>query len=503
MPAFEALHYADRIRLVNPDGDVGVATLWAEVDAIGRIFTGLGIDLSPDTSRIAVLANLYGDGLPQMLRNLLWNPQIRHILVLGHDLSGSGVELENLLTLGAERVERYGEPKFLIRGTNRTIDTLVDPGELMGDIAVTRLAGKHTAPAVQAAVSAFFAGLPAPRPPTRVRREVPLPSFTPSYFPSEPRGHVVVRRTPLDAWEEVVFRLVRFGIPHALGRDRRRLELQNLKVVIGEPGDDRDEDLRAHGLSLERMRAYQARILDATLPDGLSYTYGNRMRGHFRRGHGTPEDLVAVVAGRLKAQPASRHAYLTLWDNRVDTLAAEGDSSPCLATLFFRVFEERLTLTATFRAHNTMSAWLENAYGLMAIQAYVAREAGVPAGAITVISHSISINPDDTEGMGRALAIARAKTSDRERDRASGKERMREDPHGYFAFTIDRERRLIVVHFKKDGELLHTYTGRTAQEIETQIARDEAISLISHALFVGRELYRHERLLQSAGNDTP
>jgi hypothetical protein len=32
------------------------------------------------------MSNLYGDGLHQMLRNLLYNPQIRHLIAIGEDL---------------------------------------------------------------------------------------------------------------------------------------------------------------------------------------------------------------------------------------------------------------------------------------------------------------------------------------------------------------------------------------------------------------------------------
>jgi hypothetical protein len=42
--------------------------------------------LGPIASWIVVMSNLYGDGLHQMLRNLLYNPQIRHLIAIGEDL---------------------------------------------------------------------------------------------------------------------------------------------------------------------------------------------------------------------------------------------------------------------------------------------------------------------------------------------------------------------------------------------------------------------------------
>ena len=47
------------------------------------------MDLDPATSPIAVFGNLYGNGLREMLRNLLYNPQIQVLLICGNNRSGS------------------------------------------------------------------------------------------------------------------------------------------------------------------------------------------------------------------------------------------------------------------------------------------------------------------------------------------------------------------------------------------------------------------------------
>ena len=75
----------------------------------------------------------------------------------------------------------------------------------------------------------------------------------------------------------------------------------------------------------------------------------------------------------------------------------EGKVAPASCPLFFRKFEDKLTLTATFRTHNAMDAWPMNFYGLMAIQNWVAKKAGIAPGAITVISHSMSIDPKELD----------------------------------------------------------------------------------------------------------
>jgi thymidylate synthase len=140
-----------------------------------------------------------------------------------------------------------------------------------------------------------------------------------------------------------------------------------------------------------------------------------------------------------------------------------------------------------------MDAWLENFYGLMAIQGYVAERVGIPPGAITVFSHSISISPD---ALDRAKPIARAKRTDDWIDPVTGKREPRYDYHGNFTVTVDLESRELVVHHSYQGMTLTEYRGRSAEELEDQLARDCALSEISHALYLGRELARKEALLK-------
>ncbi|QQR69297.1 MAG: hypothetical protein IPI58_01015 [Alphaproteobacteria bacterium] len=494
--SFEPLYYKERLNLINPTGDVGVATLWTPVNTAVDYMKNLGIDLGPETSRIAVVANLYGDGLAQMIRNLLWNPQIRHLLIFGQPLTEAGAELENLLTLGAEPVEDMGQKRLLIRGTDRKLDSHFDPSLLQGYYKIKRY-GKPSLPETKQGVGTFFSDLPPPVPAARDRIEAPLPQFKPNFFPSEARSHTITRRRPLDAWEEVVCRIMRFGVPSVAGVTKQRLELQNLKVVITEPVEDRDEDLRPYGYSREKFARYQQEFLCGDVPEDVQYTYGSRMRGGWPGLDGRTDDAVTFIANKLAESPSERSAFISIWHTPEDLFAPEERSRPCLASLFFRVFQGHLTLNATFRLHNVMSAWLMNVYGLIALQREVAEKAGgLPIGPITVVSQSISIDPDSQDRFAVAQQILANKIDDLELDRETGKRILREDPNGYFTFTTDNETSEIVVDLKMGGETLQRYRGKTAESVENQISRDNAISDIGHALYVGRQLAIMEQRLK-------
>ncbi|MGR9053182.1 MAG: thymidylate synthase [Gammaproteobacteria bacterium] len=490
---FEALYYGDRLKIVNPAGDVGVTTLWSRIDQMTDALAELGIDLSPETSRISVVGNLFGNGLPHMLRNLLWNPQIRYLVVAGSNLSGSKEELVHFFEQGLEQVEFLGDTAHRIKGTQRMIDGALEPHYFAEKPSILAL-GKISEQDTKTAIASFFRTLPPPQTPIAERIAIEIPETSVQQYPSEPRNHTVLRDTPLDAWKELVFRLMRFGQRTQLKKGKR-IELQNVKVVIERPQEEADTELADYGFSLASFKRYQQSILNPDKPEDQPYSYGNRMRAYFFH-RGAPVDSLAVAVERLSTDPETRHAYVSLWDNSRDL--PEGHECPCLVSLFFRRFDGKLTLTATFRTHNGMTAWLENVYGLMAIQRYVAERTHMETGAITVISHSISIAEDV---MDKAKRVADAKETEEQIDPDTGKREPRYDYNGNFTVTIDTATREIVVQHSFSGMTLTEYRGKNAETLEKQIARDHAVSEISHALYLGREIARKEAALKKHAKD--
>ncbi|MBF0175924.1 MAG: hypothetical protein HQL63_03630 [Magnetococcales bacterium] len=511
---FLPLYFKDRLQAINPLGDVGVVTLWTPVERVRQQFVAWSVDLQPETSRVAVMGNLYGNGLPELLRNLAWNPQIRHLLVLGRNLSGSREELTAFFHAGLETTLFLGTSTWRIVGTQRKIDGLVTPELFGGRIAVTPL-GSLRDPETQPGVAHFFAHLPPPQPVQGERLDFPLPVLTVQHHPSEPLAHTVVGLTPMAAWRELIFRIVRFGHRTRL-RKGERIELPNVKVIVKRPVEETAETLSRHGFSLDRFRAYQKRIMDPTPPQEESYTYGNRLRGYFRptladtgdpdaaaipgwgfpaEGQAAPLDGLELAITHLRADPETRNAYISLWDNSRDLLP-ETHGHPCLVTLFLRKFAGALHLTATFRSHNAMDAWPENCYGLMAIQARIAEAVALPCGPLTIFSHSISVDP---LAMERAQAVAKAWSDAGGLDPEAAPHGLRPDPHGEFQITTDPVTREIVLQHSFEGQRLTEYRGRTPMELERQLVRDMAVADISHALYLGREIARHVDRVQDDG----
>jgi hypothetical protein len=494
--AFAPLHYADRVHVVNPHGDVGVVTLWSPYRTVERkLRAEAPTVLDPARSRVAAVANLYGDGLFAMLANLLHNPQIRHLVALGQDLGlGTCDEIAAFLADGVEEGELLGRPVRRIAGTTRLLPDApgFDVERLRSTLSFHAL-GRLGTPGLADRLTALLDDLPRlPPAGPRVAVALPDPAGDVAFRPSEPQAHQVVRRSPLDCWEELVVRTMRFGRPVELDSGPRR-ELLNAKAVVTGAADDPDDALERYGFDPARFRAYQREILDPVLPEGIAYTYGNRLRGHFPQGEGT--DALATVAARLRAEPRTRRAYVTLWDDTADLAGPDDRSTPCLTTLWFRLVDDRLALTATYRAHNLLTAWLMNVYGLAAIQAHVAEGAGLPAGPITVVSHSLGIDPRSSR-LPVAEAVAAAWTRDDDVDRRTGKASLREDPNGYFEVSADAERGVVVADHRFAGVLVKRYEAERATTVEQQVAADMAVTLPSHAMWLGRQLTLAEQRLR-------
>jgi len=455
---------------VNPYGRIGILTLWSKIDFIEQKLADFDIDLDPKTSKIAAIGNLFGNGIPHLLRNLLYNPQIRDLIICGSNKSGSAEEIIAFFENGLELTDYLGERMIKIKGTNRIIDDLVKPEMFAEKPRISRFDDKDIAIKLHNYIQSCT-----PNTPISVDRiEIALPEVEILRYPSEPRNHNIVKDSPLEAWQELIFRLVRFGhLAHLRKGDRQ--ELQNVRVVVRQPKNDNQESLSKYNYSLDELIQYQHDMLIGPLPQDHSYTYGNRIREYYGF------DALGKFAKRLKENPEDRDCYLALWDSHLDI---DADDAPCLVSLFFRVFDGKLTLTATYRTHNAIDAWLKNVYGLMKAQEIVANEVGIEIGPLTVISHSISVDPSRYDF---AQSVANSKGFSIEMD-----------ANGQFTISVDHEAEEIVVHHTSDEGLpLHEYRSKHAERIQHELNRDCAISDINHAMYIGRQLAKAQICLET------
>ncbi|MFQ3548691.1 MAG: thymidylate synthase [Armatimonadota bacterium] len=467
---FKPIYFADKIKIINPFGRLGVVTLWSKLDYVENVFNELKIPLD-ENSPIAVMGNLYGNGLPHLLRNLLYNPQIRDIVLCGSDLSGSAIELINFFRLGIDTENSLGKSITKIKGTQRILDSLVTPDMFEEKPRFVQVGDLRNSESKEALVNFIRMFQPIPCASNkRIKIDIPQPEIL--HKPSEPRAHTIVKDTPLKAWQELIFRLINFGrLVHLRKGDRQ--ELQNVKVVIRCPCEDDAKELEKYNFTLDSLRKYQEDMLNPQTPIDQPYTYGNRIGKYYGF------DALEKFAEKLNKNPQDRDCYLALWDSHLDI---DAEDAPCLVSLFFRVFEDELTLTATYRTHNALDAWLKNIYGLMYAQKTVAEKTGFEVGALTVISHSISIDPARYD-FAKLIADSKGFSVDL-------------DPNGYFNISIDGKD-VIVKHFSPEGVLIKEYKSDKIERLQHEINRDGIISEIGHAIYIGRQLQKAEYCIKN------
>ena len=220
--------------------------------------------------------------------------------------------------------------------------------------------------------------------------------------------------------------------------------------------------------SVWRSSGYQRRILDPEKPPDLGYTYGNRLRGYFRRDGETgrfsgdrrpaPQGK-ARIAPRLyramgqHARPARRHRHSLLRLGVLQEVRWQADADRDLP-----LPQRDGGWPKTFMAdrHPTLRRG----------------QGGHGARPADGVSHSISI---DVSSLEKARKIASSKES----DEVYAGHRQARPPHG-------SERR--VHHHIRPGDVgdrsrallqrdeVGEYRGKSAEEIERQLARDVAIS---------------------------
>ncbi len=78
-----------KIKIINPHKTLGIVTLWSSVDYIERLIVQNGINLH---DHFCAIGTLYGNGLREILRNMLFNQHV-DIIALGRNRNGSWDDL--------------------------------------------------------------------------------------------------------------------------------------------------------------------------------------------------------------------------------------------------------------------------------------------------------------------------------------------------------------------------------------------------------------------------
>jgi thymidylate synthase len=473
--------YKDSMLVIgNPESQVAICSLWTKKELVSEKL---------NLGKIAVIGNLYSPrkGISFLIRNILANPRIRYLVVCGLDNSGSGQVLVDLFKNGFEKIQDSESDKYywrIVSDIENRIDIEIEEEAVKSfrqGVELIDLRKESDYAKIQEVIDSLDQNLPpfAAKPlvfPAPPKEEVNI-------FPSEPTAHIVRGEKIAEVWLRILNEILRFGITDKTSYQNRQKEIIDLVSVIS------DED--PNNLYIpdwlpnneEHLKNYLPTILTGICPAGSSYTYGSRMRSYFG------VDQVQKVIDEIKKEKYTRRAVINLLDPKVDS---GSKNPPCLNHCWFRVQDDKLYLVATLRSNDMFEAWPENAFGLRMLQDLVYKEIvktypEIKLGDLVMHSLSAHIYDDAWEDAKQVI--------EKHYNRVVPHPRNVRDFRGNFIIKVENKE-IVVEHYSPDEILLNTYKGKTAMPIYLRMSRDGAVSVVSHALYLGTELQKAETAIK-------
>lgn len=469
--------YKDKMLIIgNLESRVAVCTLWTKKEMVAKML---------NLEKISVIGNLYSPkkGVSFLIRNILANPNIRYLVVCGLDNSGSGQVLINFANNGFKKIEDK-ESGFsywkIIGDVDGRIDIEIEKESLeifRKNVNIIDLRKEKNLKNIQIAIDNLDQNIPA-----FASKPYIFPDFQKGNvgsFPAESSAHVIRGEKIAEIWLRILDYILRFGKTDQTSYQNKQKEIIDLVSVVA--GEDPENLYIPRWLpnDAEHMKKYAPTVLTGVCPAGAAYTYGSRIHTYF--GVNQVQDCI----NKIKEEKYSRRATINLLDPRID---AESKNPPCLNHCWFRIQDDKLYLIATIRSNDMFEAWPENALALRLLQNIAFKDLvktypEIKLGDLVVHSLSAHIYDDAWE---EAENIVK-----KHHNAVFPSANLEQDPRGNFVIRIENQE-IIVEHFSMEETLLNTYKAKRATQIYSEMSRNGAISLTSHALYIGAELQKAE-----------
>lgn len=494
-------------------GHTVVVTGWTPKEAIAKKL---------DPEEYAAIGQLYSPtrGINFLIRNLIYNPQVRYLVVLNGtkaDANAGGCRsLLDFFCQGfSEGVNDNGKPCWVIQPRMKGFIDIEVPYKVL--IQLRKSIDLKECGDIKDAIATVkeFSGYTSPIP-WITPQQYPISEVKNSILPGDRYGHRIEASTIAEAWVKLIHRIRTTGTIRPTGYDGKWQELINLLVVVtNEPDGFYFPEPNYLPTDPEFIKNYLPQILeDAPYEDGVKYTYGQRLRSWFHR------DQIEDVIDKLIAEIDSASAVMNLWDsgrgfnNEISTAPfgrEPGDSdhqhggSPCLNHIWVRVVEGELSLTGIFRSNDMFSAWPANAMGLRSLQKHIRDEIAnrseynLELGPLMILSQSAHIYDDCWENADKLI-------SDQYKKNCQRQLLAFDDPCGNFIIQSQGDE-ILVEQTNPMGEIVATYSECVGDSVEKavkslshKIASANPGLQVHHAFYLGSEL---QKVAIALSNKTP
>ena len=193
--------------------------------------------------------------------------------------------------------------------------------------------------------------------------EIPKPE-SPT-LPGDLSGHLVKGETVAEVWLKAIALIRSTGRLTESQYGERQELIQMTSVVYNEPAEFHFEPWLP--VTKDFMEGYIPQMCYGDLPEGISYTYGSKIRNwQYKNSISILRiDQLTAVASKLAANKDSSQCTISLWDVETDTFSK---SPPCLTNIWVRLVDRKLILIATFRSHDVYTAYPSNVMALRELQ---------------------------------------------------------------------------------------------------------------------------------------
>ena len=157
-----------------------------------------------------------------------------------------------------------------------------------------------------------------------------------------------------------------------------------IQIIVRYPDLPNSNISKFNNFNNKALEEYKKQFLTIN-NNGFAYTYGNRMLDYpefyndeetfkeyiIGNGDGRGFNQIEWVINKLIEEPNTRRTVIVLRDPHIDCYSP---NPPCLTLVQFMIRDKKLHLTAYFRSNDMLSAWCNNANGLLGLQIYVYNE---------------------------------------------------------------------------------------------------------------------------------
>jgi len=196
----------------------------------------------------------------------------------------------------------------------------------------------------------------------------------------------------MDSWRQALASVQEQGFSFTDDEDRTCIEVENFIVTVSDLSDIETplQWIRTQADWYYPTNDELQTALFSVDEENNRYAYGSRIF-HFRSELNQLDDYVIPL---LRGRPESRRALVVLADPVADEVTSLRNFVSLLS-VWFRIINGKLCVTAVIRSNDFLLGWPANIYQVKLLQEYVASRLGIACGAITSVSLSAHYFSDE------------------------------------------------------------------------------------------------------------